>query len=93
MLRSESPCRSDEAEEEPASTGHKFYESGPVRFPRNTTKTGVALVALQQKGGFSTTQMGKIMKFVMLRFVAFCYAQAHTMLHFVAFQIPQWQFA
>jgi hypothetical protein len=93
MLRSESPCCSDEAEEEPASTGHKFYESGPVRFPRNTTKTDVALVALQQEGGFSTAQMGKIMKFVMLRFVAFCYAQGHIMLHFVAFQVPQWQFA
>jgi len=62
MLRSEFPCRPDEPEQESASTGHKFYESGPVRFPRNTTKMDVALVALQQEGGFSTEQMRKIIR-------------------------------
>ena len=53
---------SGKGEEGPEDDGIRVYAGGPVQFPRNMSRSDVAIVALAQEGGFNTEQMKKIMQ-------------------------------
>jgi hypothetical protein len=79
---------SGKGEEGPEDDGIRVYAGGPVQFPRNMTRSDVAIVALQQEGGFNSEQMKKIMQWVVTfrgvssLFVAVVVTLTHVSLRF-----------